>query len=150
MALLPVDGGSGNVNGDFKIQRQVPDILVNADGSVSDAVTVEALELAYHVPFTFTVSTATWEGAIFETYTRVIASYIQTIAQAPHVQDIYSAQDTDSRGLLRNYLFVTVGTDDGDNEAVVRVLQDSANSVATFAALDRAYNTLIANLSLGG
>ena len=54
------------------------------------------------------------------------------------------------RGLLRNYLFVTVGTDDGDNEAVVRVLQDSANSVATFAALDRAYNTLIANLSLGG
>ena len=49
MALAPVDGGSGNVNGDFKILSQQPAILVNPDGSVVDAVTVRARELTYGV-----------------------------------------------------------------------------------------------------
>jgi len=149
MALDPVDGGNGNVNGDFKILSQQPSILVQSDGSVVDAVTVRARELAYDVEFTFTKSTATWQGALFETETRVLAADIQTIAGHPHVQALYSAQDTDRNGFLRDYLFVTVGTDDGENEATVKVLQDNANTTAGYAAIDKAYNTLIANLGLG-
>lgn len=150
MALQPVDGGSGDVNGDFVIDIQEPDILTRPNGSVEDAVTVTARERAYNVPFQFTVPTSTWQGALFETYTRVIASYIQAIAQFPHVVAIYGAKDTDRNGFLQDYLFVTVGIDGTESEAQVRVLQDNANSPAAFAAIDAAYNTLVRNQNAGG
>lgn len=149
MALQPVDGGSGNVNGDFRVESQIPSILVEPTGKVVDAVTVYATELAFGVPFVFTVSTATWQGAEFETYARVIASYIQEIGQAPHVVAIQSTPDTDKSGNLRDYLFVTVGIDGTDSEAVVKVLQDNANSQATFAALSSTYDLLVRNQNIG-
>lgn len=150
MALAPVDGGSGNVNGDFVIDVQEPDILVRPNGSVVDAVTVTAREKAFNVPFQFTVAKTTWEGAEFETYTRVIASYIQEIGQAPHVVAIYGAKDTDRNGFLQDYLFVTVGIDGTDSEAVVRILQDNANSVGAFQTIADAYTTLARNQAAGG
>ena len=149
MSLDPVDGGSGNVNGDFKILSQEPAILVRTDGTVVDAVTVRARELAYGVEFVFTKDTATWQGALFETEARVLAADIQTVAGHQHVQALYSTQDTDRNGFLHDYLFVTVGTDDGENEAVVKVLQDEANTLKGYTAIDNAYNTLIRNLNAG-
>ena len=149
MALVPVDGGGGNVNGDFKILSQQPSILVQTDGSVVDAVTVRAREKAYGVEFVFTKSTATWQGALFETEARVLAADIQTVAGHPHVQALYSTQDTDRNGFLHDYLFVTVGTDDEQNEATVRVLQDEANTIKGYTVIDNAYNTLIRNLGAG-
>lgn len=149
MALDPVDGGNGNVNGDFKILSQQPSILVQTDGSVVDAVTVRAKELAYAVEFTFTKSTATWQGALFETETRVLAADIQTVAGHQHVTALYSTQDTDRNGFLHDYLFVTVGTPDGENEATVRVLQDEANTTQGYKTIDAAYATLIRNLQAG-
>lgn len=147
MALDPVDGGNGNVNGDFKILSQEPTVLTLGDGTVKDAVTVRARELAYNVEYGFTMPTDQWQGAIFKTYARVIASYIQEIGGMDHVVDIYSAQDTDRRGLLHDYLWITVATPDGNNEAVVRVLQDQANSQKTFKAITDAYATLVNNLN---
>lgn len=149
MALPPVDGGPGNVNGDFTIFSQNPDILVQAGGRVVDAVTVTAKENTYDVPFGFTVSKNTWQGGAFETYTRVIASYIQEIAQAPHVVAIYGAPDTNRAGLLRDYLFVTVGIDGTDSTAEVRILQDNANTVRAFAAISAAYDQLVKNQNAG-
>lgn len=149
MALEPVSGGSGDVNGDFTILSQNPDILVQAGGRVVDAVTVTAVEKSFNVPFGFTASKTTWQGGAFETYTRVIASYIQTIAQHPHVVAIYGAPDTDLNGLLHDYLFVTVGIDGTDSTAEVRILQDNANSVGAFTAIDNTYNQLVKNQNAG-
>lgn len=145
MALDPVDGGNGNVNGDFRILYQQPAILDRADGSVVDAVTVTAKELAFNVDYTFTMPTNEWQGAIFKTYARVLASYIQEIAQLDYVVDIQSTPDTTRRGLLRDFLFVTVATPSGNSEATVRVLQDQANSQQTFKTISDAYHTLLAN-----
>jgi hypothetical protein len=149
VALAPVDGGSGNVNGDFRIESQNPDILVQAGGRVVDAVTVTATEKAYNVPFGFTVARSTWQGGTFETYTRVIASYIQTIAQHPNVVSIFGAPDTNAAGLLGDYLFVTVGIAGTDSTAEVRILQDNANTVAAFTAIDNTYDQLVTNQNLG-
>lgn len=156
MALPPVDGGSGNVNGDFKILSQEPSILVQAGGKVVEAVTVSAMERAFAVQFGFTVPHNSWMGqagsgsGMAETYTRVIASYIQEIAQAPHVVAIYGAPDTDLNGLLHDYLFVTVGIEGTDSTAEVRILQDSANSVAAFKKISDAYDQLVAIQNSGG
>lgn len=150
MALQPVDGGSGDVNGDFVIDVQEPDILVRANGSVVDAVTVTAHEKTFNVPFQFTVPTSTWQGGAFETYTRVIASYIQEIGNAPHVVAIYGAKDTDRNGFLQDYLFVTVGIDGTESEATVRILQDNANQVASFQTIADTYSTLARNQAAGG
>lgn len=145
MALVPVDGGGGNVNGDFRIIRQTPSIITEPDGTVKDAVTVTARELAFGVDYTFTMPTDTWQGGTFVTYARVLASYIQEIASKPEVVDIYSTQDTNRRGLLNDYLFITVGIPGTDSEATVRVLQDQSNSLATFQAINDTYNTLATN-----
>lgn len=145
MALQPVDGGSGNVNGDFVILSQEPAIIVTPTGKVEEGVTVNAQEMAYGVPFVFTMPTTTWQGGAFATYTRVIASYIQAIGQFPNVVAIQSAPDTDLNGNLRDYLFVTVGITGTDSTAVCRVLQDAANSVGTFAEIQATYDTLAAN-----
>jgi hypothetical protein len=150
MALQAVDGGSGNVNGDFEILTQEPGILLQAGNKVVDAVTVYAQEKAFNVPFTFTVPTSTWQGEEFVTYTRVIASYIQEIAQYRNVVAIYSTPDTDPAGLLQDYLFVTVGIAGTDSTAEVKILQSQSNTTGAFAAIDATYNQLVTNQNAGG
>lgn len=145
MALVPVDGGSGDVNGDFEIETQEPAILSQAGGKVVDAVTVVARELAFNVQFTFTVATSTWEGALFKTYARVLAEYIQQIAMYRNVVAIYSAPDTDKAGLLQDFLFVTVQIAGTDSTAEAKILQSASNSVAAFQEIDRVYGILAAN-----
>ena len=150
MALEPVDGGQAAAPGTYQVLSQQPTVLVQTDGTVVDAVTVRALEKTYGVEYTFTKSVATWQGALFQLEAANLASDIAAIAAHDHVQALYSAQDTDANGFLRDYLFVTVVTDDGQNEAVVKLLQDTANSVSGLNKIDAAYNTLIKNLNSGG
>jgi hypothetical protein len=145
MALQPVDGGSGDVNGDFEVITQEPAILMQAGGKVVDAVTVYARELAFNVPYTFTVASTTWQGAEFTTYARVIAEYIQQIAMYRNVVAIYSTPDTDKAGLLQDFLFVTVGIDGTDSTAEAKILQSASNSVAAFQEIDRVYGILAKN-----
>lgn len=145
MALEPVDGGNQPTPNDFTIVRQVPSILSETDGTVKDAVTVTARESTYGIEFTFTMPTDQWQGAIFKTYAAEVASWIKALAEFDHVSDVYSGQDTNSRGLLNDYLWITVQTPDGNGEAVVKVLQTQANSTGTYAKIQKTYDTLLAN-----
>lgn len=147
--LEPVGGGIQAAPGTYKVTSQQPTIIVETSGDVVDAVTVRARELTYGVEYTFTVPTSTWQGELFQLEAGKLAADIQAIAQHPNVQAIYSAQDTDTNGFLHDYLFVTVGTDDGQNEAVVKLLQETANSVSGLNKIDAAYQTLQTNLASG-
>lgn len=145
MPIEPVDGGASSTPNDFSIVRQQPAIITETDGTVKDAVTVTARESTYGIEFTFTMPTDQWQGAIFKTYAAEVASWIKALAEFDHVSDIYSAQDTNSRGLLNDYLWITVQTPDGNGEAVVKVLQANANTVGTFQKIQDTYATLLAN-----
>lgn len=150
--MLTADGsgpGTGPGGKDYEINTQEPSVLVQAGSKVVDAVTVIATETTYGVPYTFTVPTSTWEGQEFGVFAADVASWIQVIAQHDHVVGLYGAQDTDASGLLRDYLFVTVGIAGTDSTAQTRILLQNANTPGAFDAIDQTYSVLARNQSGG-
>lgn len=136
--------GTGPGGKDYAIVTQEPNVLNQAGGKVVDAVTVYAVETTYDVGYTFTVATTTWQGQIFDVYAADVASWVKVIAEHPHVVGLYGAQDTDTNGLLQDYLFVTVGIDGTDSTALARIPLKNANTPAAFKKIDDTYAQLLA------
>lgn len=116
MALEPV-AGQGSVGGSYRILYQRPDILVVGVNNVQDAVTVTAQDGIYGVVFSFTRSTKSWEGGAVQAAASFYAGMIQAMAGHPHVVGLTYTQDTNASGNLVDQIAVTVGSDDGTQEA---------------------------------
>lgn len=142
MALQPPDGGGGP-SGSYHILYQKPDILVQGVNNVVDAVTVTALDGIYGILFSFTRSTKSWEGGAVEAAASFYAGMIQAMAEYQHVQGLAYTQDTNASGLLIDQMVVTVGTDDGDQEASFVWPLETIGETGAFKKADAVFANLM-------
>jgi hypothetical protein len=143
VALQPPDGGGGP-SASYKILAQRPDILLQGVNRVVDAVTVTAQDGIYGIVFSFTRSTASWEGGAVQAASSFYAGMIQAMAQHPHVQGLAYTQDTNPSGNLVDQMIVTVGTDDGDQEAAFVWPLETIGEAGAFNKADAVFGQLMA------
>jgi uncharacterized protein YheU (UPF0270 family) len=143
VALEKLDGGGGAGTGQYKILAQRPDILVQGVNRVVDAVTVTAQDLVYGVVFSFTRSRSSWEGGATQASASFYAGNIQALAGYQHVQGIAYTQDTNASGNLIDQLIITVGTDDGDQEASFVWPLETIDGQAVYARVDQVFTHLM-------
>lgn len=139
MALEPVGGGGGEASGSYRILQQRPDILVLGVSNVQDAVTVTAEEQTYGIVFSFTRSRSSWEGGAVQAAASFFAGNIRALAEYRHVQGISYTQDTNASGNLIDQLIITVGTDDGEQEASFVWPLETIDSQAVYAKADAVF-----------
>lgn len=144
---LSVDGGAdggtgGPVTGDYEVTGQEPDILVLSGNRVVAAETIFAREKTFGIDFQFTIPTTEYMGSGPNAAAGLRAEWLQTIGNHEHVTAVYVAQDVNPQNLLRDYVFVTVGTDDGLQQAQTKFLLDNANTPAAFGLIDAAWKAL--------
>jgi hypothetical protein len=143
VALEKLDGGGGASSGQYKILAQRPDILVQGVNRVVDAVTVTAQDMLYGVVFSFTRSRSSWEGGAVQAATSFYAGGIQALAGYQHVQGLAYTQDTNASGNLIDQIIVTVGTDDGDQEAAFVWPLETLDGQGVYAKVDSVFAHLI-------
>ena len=137
------DGGGGPVTGDYEVTGQEPDILVLSGNRVVAAETIYARELTFGIDFQFTISRDEYMGAGPQASAGLRASWLQTIGNHEHVTAVYVTQDVNAQNLLRDYVFITVGTPDGLQSAQTRILLDNANTPGAFQQIDNTYQALV-------
>ena len=136
-------GTAGNpVTGDYQVTGQEPDILVLAGNRVVPAQTIYAREKTYGIEFQFTIAQTVYAGEGPNVAAADRAMWLQQIGADEHVQAVWVDKDTNAQGFLRDYVFVTVGTDDGLNTTLVRILLDSANTPGAFQAIADAWSRI--------
>lgn len=138
--------GADPVTGDYEVTGQEPAIDVLSGNRVVNAQTIYAREKSFDIDFQFTLPQEVYMGIGPQAAAADRASWIQTVAVIPYVQAIWVDRDANAQGLLRDYVFVTVGTDDGLNTSLVRVLLDNLNTPAAFQTIEDAWNHLKATL----
>jgi hypothetical protein len=143
VALEKLDGGGGASAGQFKILAQRPDILIQGVNRVVDAVTVTVLDRLYGVVFSFTRSKSSWEGGATPAAASFYAGGIQALAGYQHVQGIAYTQDTNASGNLIDQVIVTVGTDDGDQEASFVWPLETLDGQGVYAKVDSTFAHLM-------
>lgn len=144
MVLPAGEGGEPGTTGKYRILGQEPTILVRAANNVVDAVTVTAVDGVFGVVFQFTKSRKDWEGQIVTVAAADRASWIQVMAQHEHVTAMAYQQGITAASLLRDEMVMTVSTPNGENAIDVAWPLDTLNTPAAFAAVDRAYDRLVA------
>jgi len=144
MALEKLDGGGGAAAGTYKVLLQKPDILVQGVNNVVDAVTATVQEMEYGIVFSFTRSRSSWEGGAVQAAASFFAGNIQALAGYRHVQGISYTQDTNASGNLIDQLVITVGTDDGDQEASFVWPLEQVDSQAVYAKVDSVFAQVMA------
>ena len=142
MALQPPDGGGGG-SGSYKILRQKPDILVVGVNNVLDAVTVTAQDGIYRIVFEFTRSTKSWEGGAVPAAASFYAGGIQALAAYQHVQGMAYTQDSGAAGNLIDQMIITVGTDDGEQEASFVWPLETLDGTGVYAKVDSVFTHLM-------
>lgn len=150
MALEKLDGGGGAATGTYKVLLQKPDILQQGVNSVVDAVTATVQELEYGIVFAFTRSRSSWEGGAIQAAASFFAGNIQALAGYRHVLGIGYTQDTNPSGNLVDQLIITVGTDDGDQEASFVWPLEQIDSQAVYAKVDSVFANVMAVANSGG
>ncbi len=143
MALEKLDGGGGGGAGSRKILLQRPDILTLGVNNVVDAITATVQDLVYGVVFSFTRSTASWEGGAVETAATFYANNIQALAGYQHVLGLGYTQDTNASGNLIDQMIVTVGTDDGDQQAQFVWPLETLDGQGVYAKVDATFAHLM-------
>ena len=142
---MPGDGGP--ITNTFQVTNQEPDILVRAGNKVVQAETIYARELTFGIEYQFTIPLTEYMGSGPTAAAGLRAGWLQTLGNHDHVVGLYVTQDTNPQNLLRDYVFITVGTDDLENTTVVRVLLDNANDPGTFTKIDEAWKVVSATLA---
>lgn len=142
--LGQISDGSGGPAGTYTVIGSNPTIQVYAGNKTRPANQVFAYENVYGVTYGFTVDRATFMGAGPDALAGLYAGYIQAIGGIAYVQGIAYAPDVNQSGLLTDFLFITVGTDDGAWANDVEIPLAQANAVATFTKLDAAWQKLVA------
>jgi hypothetical protein len=136
-------GDGGPVTGDYEVTGQEPDILVMSGNRVVQAETIYARELTFGIDFQFTIPRDEYMGAGPQASAGLRASWLQAIGNHPNVTAVYVTQDVNPQNLLRDYVFVTVGTPDTLQQAQTRILLDNANKPGAFQQIDDTYAALI-------
>jgi uncharacterized protein YheU (UPF0270 family) len=144
MAMQPVGGGGGGGTGTYEVLYQKPDILVQGVNNVVDAETVTVRDAIYGVIFSFTRSVLSWEGGKVQAAASFFAGNIQALAAYRHVVGISYTQDTSLSGNLIDQLIVTVGSDDGNQEASFVWPLETVDSQAVYAKADAVFAQLMA------
>ncbi len=134
MALPGRDGsgGTGTVTSDYVFEGSKPDILVQSGNQVVQAVTIYARETEFDIEFQFTITKTEYMGAGPQAEAGLRAGWLQAIGIADHVVGVSVVQDVNPAGFLRDYVIVTVGTDDGVFTADTQILFDNANTRGAF------------------
>jgi hypothetical protein len=138
VALQPVGGGDGQ-SGTYRILSQRPDILIQGVNNVVNAITVTAEEPTYGIVFSFTRSRTSWEGGAVQAAASFFASNLKALAEYRHVQGIQYTQDTNASGALIDQIIVTVGTDDGEQEATFVWPLENVDQQAMYARVDAVF-----------
>lgn len=143
MAMQPVGGGDASEHPFIPIGIQRGTRL-NNDGTFTPVVNVTAQSALYGVQFTFTVLASNWDADVGPTLTAERANWVDEVCGAAHVQDFWTESDEGPSSILYNYAIITVGTDDKALTDEVSVRMDHLNDQATFAAIDKAWQRIVA------
>ena len=138
--------GADPVTGDYEVTGQEPAIEVLSGNRVVPAQTIYARELSFGISFQFTLPQDVYMGIGPQAAAADRASWLQLVAKLDYVQAVWVDQDTNAQGLLRDYAFVTVGTADGLNTAMTRVLLDNLNTPAALQQIEDAWTHLQSTL----
>lgn len=136
-------GDGGPITGDYEVTGQEPDILVLGGNRVVQAETIYAKEKTFGIEFQFTIPRDEYMGSGPQAAAGLRASWLQTIGNHDHVTAVFVTQDVNPQNLLRDYVFVTVGTADGLQTAQTRILLDAANTPGAFQQIDNTYQALL-------
>jgi len=150
---MPLDnniGGSGAAAGSYTILAQNSAALVQGNGDVIDAVTLQATENTYGVWFQVTVTRAAWNqaagiaaagagspgaGTAALQLVSEYAALIQALAGLAPVTAMSYQQNTNSQGLLVDQLLVTVSSADGLSNIDVTVPLDPTKEATSNNAI---------------
>lgn len=141
-------GDGGPITSQFQVTGQEPDIIVQTGNRVKQAETIYARELTFGIEYQFTIPLDEYMGSGPDAAAGLRAEWLQTLGNHEHVVGLYVTQDVNAQNLLRDYVFITVGTDDLENTAQVRVLLDNANNPRTFGLIDQAWNRVATSAGL--
>lgn len=141
-------GDGGPITSQFQVLGQHSDILVQSNNQVVQAETIYAQEDTYGIQYQFTIPLTVYMGEGPEAAAGLRAEWLQTLANHDHVVGLYVTQDVNAQNLLRDYVFITVGTDDLVNTTEIRVLLDNANNPSTFQAIDNAWNRVASSAGI--
>jgi hypothetical protein len=150
--LTATDSGNPNaggpITGQFEVTGQEPDIMVLSGNRVIKAETIYAKELTFGIDYQFTIPFDQYMGSGPEGAAGLRAEWLQALGNHEHVVGLYVSQDVNDQNLLRDYVFVTVGTEDLQHTAVTRILLDNANTPAAFTQIDLTWKTVAASAGL--
>lgn len=150
---MPLDnsiGGSGAAPGSYTILAQNSAALVQGNGNVIDAVTLQATENTFGVWFQVTVTRAQWNeaagiaaagagspgaGTAALQLVSEYAALIQALAGLPPVTAMSYQQNTNAQGLLIDQLLVTVSNADGSSNIDVTVPLDPTKEATSNNAI---------------
>ena len=142
-------GDGGPITSQFQVVSQEPDILVQVGNKVIPAETIYARELTFGIEYQFTIPLTEYMGEGPQAAAGLRAEWLQTLGNHEHVVGLYVTQDVNAQNLLRDFVFITVGTDDLQNTTQIRVLLDNANNPGTFQAIDNAWSRVSGALTAG-
>lgn len=161
LAVIP---GTEGVTGAFTIGPQNPDSLVQPNGDVIAAMTIQAFQANYNIFFKFTVpltvyNTSTVAGSVgpapagapsAQLQTLIIArsQMIYNLGQLGPVTQIYYLELVNTVTLFADYLVVVVSTPDGTSNSQALVQLDPTQEAAAVTTINNTYSQLTANLTL--
>lgn len=143
-------GDGGPITSQFQVTGQMPDIFQQSVGKTIPAETIYARELTFGIEYQFTIPLTEYMGEGPSAAAGLRAEWLQTLANHEHVVGLYVTQDVNAQNLLRDFVFITVGTDDLENTTQIRVLLDNANNPSTFQQIDNAWNRVSSSLTATG
>lgn len=150
MALEKPGGGDSGGSSSYKVLLQRPDVLVQGVNDVVDAVTVTVQDGIYGIVFSFTRSRSSWEGGAVQAAASFYAGMVQAMAGYQHTQGMAYTQDTNASGQLVDQIVVTVGTDDGSQQASFTWPLETIGEPAAFAKADQVFENLMTVASSTG
>lgn len=161
---LATIAGTGGVAGAFTIGPQKPDSLVQPNGDVVAAMTIQAFEANYNIFFKFTVPLTVYNtspvagsvgpapagapSAALQVLIFNRAAMIFNLGQLEPVTAIYYLELVNTQTLFSDYLVVVVTTPDGQSSSQALVALDPTMEADAVQTINDTYAQLTANLSL--
>lgn len=161
---LAVIAGTGGVAGAFTIGPQKPDSLVQPNGDVVPAMTIQAYEKNYNIFFKFTVPLTVYNtspvagsvgpapagapSAALQVLIFDRANMIYNLGQLEPVTAIYYLELVNTQTLFSDYLVVVVSSPDGQSSSQALVSLDPTQEAAAVQTVNDTYAQLTANLTL--
>lgn len=161
LAVIP---GTEGVLGGFTLGPQKPDSLVQPNGDVVAAMTIQAFQSNYNIFFQFTVPLTVYNtspvagsvgpapagapSAALQVLVFDRAKMIYDLGQLAPVSLIYYLELVNTQTLFSDYLVVVVSTPDGTSSSQALVLLDPSQEAAAVTTINDTYAQLTANLSL--